>query len=152
MDNIKLGIISIIKAALTGEKQVLPEDFDFNKAVEIGIKHGINAMLYYGAIVCGFNQNSEIMQKLFLDTCNSLCRCERQSFKMQELFDCFDKNGIEYMPVKGTILRDLYPKPEMRPMGDADILIKLEQYEKVKELMFEMNYEEGKVTDQIKYH
>lgn len=38
----------------------------------------------------------------------------------------FDAGGIDYMPLKGSILKDLYPRHEMRMMGDADILIRME--------------------------
>ena len=35
-----------------------------------------------------------------------------------------DENGIDYMPLKGACLKLIYPQPELRLMGDADILIK----------------------------
>ena len=46
------------------------------------------------------------------------------------------------MPLKGTVLKELYPKPEMRSMGDADILIKTNQYDVIKSLMQNLGYSE----------
>ena len=46
------------------------------------------------------------------------------------------------MPLKGAVLKKLYPKPEMRVMGDGDILIKSEQYEIIREAMQSLGYTE----------
>lgn len=41
----------------------------------------------------------------------------------RRIAELFDRNGIEYMPFKGALFRDYYPWPELRTMGDRDILI-----------------------------
>ncbi len=51
-----------------------------------------------------------IRKNLLLDT-------ERQS-----LFEFMEQNGIWYMPLKGVILKDMYPKMGLRQMADNDIL------------------------------
>jgi len=40
----------------------------------------------------------------------------------RKLFAYLEKNGIWYMPLKGVILKELYPKYGMRQMADNDIL------------------------------
>lgn len=40
----------------------------------------------------------------------------------QKLFDYFEKEGIWYMPLKGSVLKDSYPSVGMRQMADNDIL------------------------------
>ena len=37
-------------------------------------------------------------------------------------------------------MKALYPAPELRVMGDADVLIRLEQYEKIVPLMEKMGF------------
>jgi len=51
------------------------------------------------------------------------------------------------MPLKGCRMKALYPKPELRIMGDADILIRMEQYEKIRPIMLELGFEEGDESD-----
>ena len=51
------------------------------------------------------------------------------------------------MPLKGTVLKKLYPKSDMRPMGDADILIKPEQYEKIIPIVSALGFESGGESD-----
>lgn len=142
MDNLKLGIINIIKAALSGEKQVLPEDFNLNNAFSIAKRHSISPIFYYGAINCGIDSSNPIMQQLFMDTCMNVASSERQMHEIKNLFMQFENEDIDYLPLKGTLIKSLYPKPEMRVMGDADILIKIEQYDKIKPLVDKMGYTE----------
>ena len=44
------------------------------------------------------------------------------------------------MPVKGSRLKYIFPKPELRLMGDADILIKLEQYPDIENIMYNLGF------------
>ena len=53
----------------------------------------------------------------------------------------FEQNGIWYLPLKGSVIKDMYPNPEMREMNDNDILIDLDGREKAKEFMLERGYE-----------
>lgn len=41
----------------------------------------------------------------------------------ESLFAYFEEQGIWYMPLKGSILKDMYPRLGMRQMADNDILI-----------------------------
>ena len=51
------GFILLIKSALTGEKNEIPENFDYNEAVSIAKKHKIIPLIYYGGYNCGINDN-----------------------------------------------------------------------------------------------
>jgi hypothetical protein len=51
------------------------------------------------------------------------------------------------MPLKGCNMKSLYPAPELRMMGDADILIRMEQYEKIRPILQNLGFEEKQETD-----
>ncbi len=134
------GIVALVKSAFTEEKTVLSDDFDFESAYKIARKHNIVPIIYYGIINSGLQVPAEVMQKFFSDVCQNIAVCERQKFEISILKSEFEKNCIDFMPLKGTIIRDFYPKAEMRAMGDADILIKFEQYDKIVEILQEKGY------------
>lgn len=136
------GMILIIKSALDGKKYSLPECFDFSKAIRIAKSHQISAIVYYGALNCGISRNLPQMQQLFFEVCGYVSVNERQNYDFGELFSMFEKNKIEYMPLKGTLIKKMYPKEEMRIMSDADILIKIAQYNEIKRIMLSLGYEE----------
>lgn len=52
----------------------------------------------------------------------------------------FEAQGIWYMPLKGSILKDLYPENGMREMSDNDMLYDRSKQETVKEIMLEKGY------------
>jgi hypothetical protein len=52
----------------------------------------------------------------------------------------FEKAGIWYMPLKGILLKDYYPKFAMREMTDNDILVDSSRMEDVKEIMERLGY------------
>ncbi|MBR5569914.1 MAG: nucleotidyltransferase family protein [Oscillospiraceae bacterium] len=144
---LRQGVLALIHSAVSGEAKTLPEGFDLEAAIPLIQKHKINNLIYYGAKNCGIDASSPVMKNLFLVTYQAMCADERQREQLSKLFAAFDANGIEYMPVKGVLLKALYPKPDMRIMGDADILIRLEQYEKIRPIMESLGYTEKLESD-----
>lgn len=57
-----------------------------------------------------------------------------------QLFEHFEKENIWYMPLKGSLLKDLYPKYGMRQMSDNDILFDSTRAEDVKRIMESMGF------------
>lgn len=137
------GIVTLIKSAVTGERFALPEGFDLEEASRLIRAHQIGALIYEGALQCGVTQNSPAMQRLFQYYCKSAQISKRQMQKLEQVFTAFEANGIDYMPVKGCVLKSLYRKPEHRMMGDADVLIRMSQYEKIVPIMQELGFEPG---------
>lgn len=141
------GLVTLIRSALTGQRYPLPEDFSITDTLEQAKKHGITAMAFYGACNCGVDAACPAMQMAFLQVCRCIAVAEQQNAEADSLLRCLESHGIAYLPLKGLCNRGLYPKPEMRMMGDADILIRTEQYDTIRPLMTELGYEEGVVSD-----
>lgn len=141
MDKFQRELVEVIYAAFEQPRYELPADFDLKRAVEMARSHNIAAIVYYGALNCGVSGDDPLMQELFSLTCKSMMVSQRQMYEIGRLEEAFEQAGIEYMPLKGTVLKGLYPQPEMRAMGDADILIRLEQYPKIEEIMSGLGFE-----------
>jgi hypothetical protein len=77
---------------------------------------------------------------MFRSYCKALLVSEGQLRELSRVFAAFEENGIDYMPLKGCKLKSLYPRPELRLMGDADVLIRLEQYEKIIPIMESLGF------------
>ncbi len=63
------------------------------------------------------------------------------------LLDAFETAGVEHMPLKGILLKEIYPLPEWRVMGDADILVRVSDRERIAALLRKMGYTEGRESD-----
>lgn len=140
MNGFQSGITALVKSALTGEKTEVSENFDWDNALDTAKKHQIIPMLYYGVQYSGIALPTEIMQFLELATFKNISVSQNQLYALEQIYKAFDENKIDYMPLKGSVLKYIYPKPEMRPMGDADILIKNEQTEKINSVISSLGY------------
>ena len=147
LDSLMIGVIALVKSALTNEKIPLPEDFSILEAAKISTKHRIESLIYYGAVNCGIQKDEPVMKKLFRSVCAALFVSENQLREIERVFLSFEENSIEYMPLKGLVLKELYPKKDMRSMSDADVLICVEQYPKIKEIMLSLGFSEKIESD-----
>jgi len=68
-----------------------------------------------------------------------------------ELVDKFEEKNIKSIPLKGCILKHLYPMPDYRQSGDIDILVAEEDFFKVAPVMEELGYA-GDAGDEIEIH
>lgn len=147
MTTAQLSVIALLKSAVTGQAQSLPKGFSLEQVVEQTKAHHISSMIYEGAVLCGVHPMEPAMQSLFRQYCKALQISERQLQELKSVFRAFDENGIDYMPLKGCRMKQLYPKPELRIMGDADVLIRLEQREKIAPLLRSMGFQEKNESD-----
>lgn len=63
------------------------------------------------------------------------------TIERQQLCAAMDKMGIWYVPLKGSVLKDLYPRMEMRQMTDQDILFDTTRREEMRKFMLGRGYE-----------
>ncbi len=56
----------------------------------------------------------------------------KQVGAMKNLFEHANVSGADMLALKGYVIRELYPVPELRTMSDCDVIIKKEQLELVK--------------------
>lgn len=141
MNNTELGILSLIKSAVAGEKISVSEDFDWKSAAEISVKHHIAVLVYYGAYNSGIKIPEPYSAVLNKHVLNSVQFEEKQKREAEMVYKAFNDGETEFLPLKGAITKKYYPQPEMRYMCDVDMLIKQEQYPKIKEIMEGLGFE-----------
>lgn len=133
------AIIKIIKYSIV-TPTICYEKFhcDFSTTLNLAVSQNTVNMLYYGL------KNSETQSaeadSIFALVYQNILIDEAQKREIAKISDAFQKNGIDYALLKGSRLRYLYPSTDMRSMGDADILIKTEQYGKIREIMLALGY------------
>ena len=140
MNTIQQGIVTLLRSAITSEVLPLPEGFAISAAMDTVNAHHIHTLIYEGAVRCGIDKSSEPMQQLFHAYLRILSRSEGQLRQLQRLYAAFDEAKIDYMPLKGSWMKALYPKPELRLMGDADILIRREMHEQIAPVMEQLGF------------
>lgn len=140
MDVLQRGIVTLLRSAITGEALPLPEGFRIADALEQVKRHAMVTLIYEGAVRCGLDKRDEAMQQLFHAYYKMLLKSEGQLAQLAQLYSAFEGNGIEYLPLKGCNMKARYPRPELRVMGDADILIRMEQYDRIVPIMESLGF------------
>ncbi len=146
MNQKERDFINIIKSGITSAPVSISSDFSAEELFEISEKHRVTAMLYYGLHNCRAELSEDMKNRFLATVMQSIVLDEKQREILSEIKEMFRENGIDHMVLKGGSLKELYPAPEMRIMGDIDILINLKQYKKILELFHANGYEEVKET------
>ncbi len=145
MDNRTRNILNIIKSALTGMAMPVDVDIIDDDFWQLADKHKIRTMMHYGLQNCGVQVEDDVKAKLQNMIISDVILNENQLYYIKEISNVFNENNVDYVFLKGSVLKKLYPQPEMRRMNDIDILIKPEQYDKVsnalESLGFSFKYE-----------
>ena len=126
-------LLDIVKYALGGEKCEVAADTDWKEIVKLANTQGLIGMVTH---VIG-ELPAPDMVKEFLEAhrMKMVFKETNQDALVNKILADFESAGIKAMPMKGYILKNLYPASEMREMVDVDILIDTAQYEQIKPIM-----------------
>ncbi len=125
-------LISLIKAALNGEKLSLPPECDPHVLYVIAQSHDLSGLACAGM---------ESPTEEFLSARSAeLRKYFVQGAELEVLCGELERAKIFHMPLKGSVIRDIYPSPELRTSSDIDILIDREKIDEVKSIMLSQGY------------
>lgn len=141
------SVITLIKSSLDCVYSPLPDDLDWDRVYRIVSAHQIAPLIYYGIRNADIAIPTEAMYKFRNSVLNSAVADEQQSQTLSSIFSAFENAGIDYMPLKGIVLKSLYPDTLTRVMGDADIMIHIEQYDKIKGIMTDFGFKQVVESD-----
>lgn len=65
----------------------------------------------------------ELSQRIAKQQMIAIFRCERLCYELSELCRTLEEAGIPFMPLKGSVIRPLYPEAWMRTSCDIDVLV-----------------------------
>ena len=126
-------LIDIIRFEIRGIP--LPDGFnvsDEKALTDIAKKHDLTHLVYDALTKNGLPCGSQFaMQQYYA----SIWRAEQMAHELSSMTELFESEGIDFMPLKGAVMRQLYPEPWMRTSADIDILFKEEDINQSCELL-----------------
>lgn len=69
------------------------------------------------------DKNTEIGKKFLKQQTMAIFRCEQIRFEFENICKAFEESKIPFIPLKGSVIRNLYSEPWMRTSCDIDILV-----------------------------
>jgi hypothetical protein len=140
MDVTQKGLVTLLRSAITGQTQPLPEGFRLEDGLELTAKHHMAPLIYEGAAVCGLPLTDPSMGRMFHTYCRAVQVSDGQMAEIARIFAAFGEAGVDYLPLKGCNMKLRYPKPELRSMGDGDILIRMAQYDRIRPILEQLGF------------
>ena len=93
-------------------------------------------------------KNDEIGAKFRKKQIEALWRCEQLDYETKRIADALEQSGIDYIFLKGAIIRPLYPEAWMRTSADVDILVREKDYAaSIEQLCSRLGYTKGEECD-----
>lgn len=117
-----------------------PADISWGAVYALAKKHSVTALAFSAIQKLKDPPEQELFQIWQTQNSMLIVKGENQENERSILSECFEKNGISYMPLKGSVIRALFPQPYLREMSDLDILIKKNEMEKACSVVESLGY------------
>ena len=148
MNQFQNDILTIINNVLNGQDNKVSAQFSYEECFEFAKMQQLQVMLFEGLKGYEDFKNSPVFSDFSLECKKLVSHSIVQDYEIKALIDEFDNANISYAPMKGTLLKDLYPNDLYRSMSDADILIKVDEYPKIKKIMIDCGFVQAGETEQ----
>lgn len=122
----------------------LPEELDFEELYKLSRFHSVSAMVSYaldkGKYLTEAYMSQEMIQKWAAARIGAIRKNLMFDAEREQILQWMEEVGCWYMPLKGVILKDMYPDVGMREMCDNDILFDKEFRNQLREFMISRGY------------
>lgn len=145
MEKYQEQIIDLLNSSIHDTKPKLDysKNVNWDKIIEESNAHSVTGLLYPAL-------KKYDNSKLDIDVLNSLKKSTfisavQQSKHIKEtakILELFNKNNIPVIVLKGLVIRNYYPMPDLRTMCDSDVIIHKEDLEKVRTLLLNEGFRE----------
>ena len=133
---IKKYFLEMVSASIKGLPiPSCPENINGELIYKLSVRNAVQGILYLAVKSGAVTLSAETEAKLQKSYMAILAREASQQEEIEYIRSAFNEKNIEFMFLKGTHLKSLYPVPEMRFMVDMDILVKEKNMNKGGELI-----------------
>ena len=149
MDNIYSCIIKAVRYAVCGQS-FKPGDIDFDAVFECAKRHGVENMIYVALRDLNITVPVPVMSKFEQEYQKAIMSEAVQAIELESLSMQMDASEIDHIPLKGSVIKYLYPMPDLRKSSDIDILIKPQSEKKAIDILVSNGYsliEDGDTHD-----
>lgn len=128
--------------ALTGAELSVMDGLDWEYIYKLCKFHKVDNIAAFSVKKLPEHTVPEKVRQLFeMAEKKAMAREAVQHLELEKIQSAFEKEGIDNLPLKGSILKEYYPSPDMRFLTDLDILFKEEEKAKVEQVLLGLGYE-----------
>lgn len=137
-------VINLLSHAIRGQKYELDinENINWNEVIEEANEHSVKGLIYTAINNTSYTKtmDKKILDDLKKTTFFSGIYQINHIKEVTKVLDEFNIEKIQAVALKGLVVREFYPKPEQRTMGDADLIVKEDDLNKVTSILESLGY------------
>ena len=133
-------LLHLLGAYLREEAPEVPEDLDWDALLSLAQIHSVTGIVGYMGRkhpLCPDPGRGAAFRSLCM---NTIALFARRHALAQALVQTLEASGIDHILMKGFVLRDCFPVPELRTFTDIDLVIRPEDRRKSHELMLSLGF------------
>lgn len=125
------------------------DEMQMEALVKLAKKHDLLHLVAYELEKdpTGFSIHQELKEQLAQSKFSAIFRYNRQARALYRISALFEQAQIDFIPLKGSVLREYYPQPWMRTSSDIDLLVHPEDMERAIKLLESEGYQYFARTD-----
>ena len=138
---------SMLQSVLSTGTTVLPGKTvkQDNEIISMAKEQDVVLLLCYGIQKAGGQLPSRLQQELI----QGVYHYTQNEYMLNRAREAFNKEGIQFMPLKGSVIQRLYPEPWTRRSCDIDILVHEKDLEKAVQTLIQAGF---KTDEKREYH
>lgn len=142
MDINKKYFLKILSSYINEVPLEYNNELDWNIIFNIANNHSLTGIVYVmlqkqNNIV---NISKDLLEQGKMNYFIQLQNSVNQEYEMKKLIKELSLKGVPHVLMKGYIIKNLYPDPDLRTMGDVDFLVKDKDIDKVHEVLLSLGY------------
>lgn len=125
-------VIRLVSAVINGtQPEEKDESLEWKSIIEFSKKQSVLNIISYACEKLRNKPDAEMMKFLKEFRMQKIIVEAQQEIEACDAMDKLEEMQAKHMPLKGYIIKNLYPSPDMRTMGDLDLLIEEERCEEI---------------------
>ena len=124
-------VISLIAAVINGTALQKNSDVDLSEVIDFAQKQSVLNLVAYAADLLEKKPDEHTMRFLDEFRMQKMIVEAQQELAAQDACKKLDEMGVRHMLLKGSVMKNYYPSPDMRTMGDIDILVEADRCDEI---------------------
>lgn len=139
-------LIELLRSVINeGSPKEKPEGVDWDDIYSLALFHKVDEMAFHAiSKLTGKPEGREALKWEKQHEKNQIVNMV-QTGEGETIINEASARGIDILPLKGSVLKNIYPNPEFRQMGDLDYLVLSDEstMKEMGKLLHELGYEDG---------
>lgn len=141
MDRESEYLLSLLRDFLLEREPEKAQDVAWDKLWQLAQIHNVMGIVGYMAMRHGICPDAAMASRLRFACLQTVTLYTQRHEQAKKRLQALCHAGIAYIAMKGLVLRDFYPVPELRTYGDIDLVIQQGDREKCHELFLDWGFQ-----------